>query len=239
MSRVSLILALLLTAFSAGADEVVDGYSPWRAAAGGGPLAYVGIGTLYEQYSPTDPFTVSLPGEADAGDLCALYHAYYGTAGSTVSGWTSAHTETNASFLMNLQVFTKVIGASEPNPQVANHDEVVSGAAVLCFENPTSTGADAIDGDNDGGTPGLYHVTPNITPTASPGIIISAAVLRGNGGTWSDNPDTTVLDEDNGGDGIYGLIISYAASSGTGSQGSVTYTSSNNGNTATISMAIH
>ena len=104
------------------------------------------------------------------------------------------------------------------------------GGAAQIIRFSDGTGVDTYATASSVDVTGTSHVTPNVTPTESAGIILSIAALQwGNGEpdiTFTNPPATPVVSI-----GIFGwnygipTTASYAPFTGTSSQGSVTFTS--------------
>jgi hypothetical protein len=245
--RYLLLIAALLLASPAQAQGVVDGYSAWRAAAGGGgDPDFVDTGTLLDLTALTATGTsedVDMPDSLQSGDFLVVVAAYK-TSISTPAGWTEHSTSGcyNSPWGFGLFVASHTVTTPGSEPSALTISGLPASqpfkAIILRFSDSSSV--DDVSCLNNGATQVTSHVTNDATPTNSPGLTVTAVGTRyAATHTFTGSPSTNIIASGATGGNNFGLAISYAESSGTSAQGSGTFTNNLARPDTMFTLAIH
>jgi len=211
---------------------------------GGGSIAYESIGAVFTETSleqTTGSISVDMPSGLTNGDLLVAIIVYRVIVDPTLpAGWTerTSSSADNVGWGFGVSIFTHPVtdAGSEPGSITVSgldtNREVT--AVIIRLSNGTSFDAisESIGTDTD-------HDTPDVTPTASSGLILQVAGLRSSGAYTITPPATNIVNQDSDAGLYMGLGVSYVASSGTSAQGGATFTTSVSKQDALATLAFH
>jgi len=235
-AAIALFAFCVLTGFG-GRQFWGEGEAP---SVGGGSIAYESIGDVFAG-TPSDPQDVDMPSDLANGDyLVAFVCRRSGSGTPTASGWTELSTHNHGAWGVSMTALGHSVTdyTSEPsNLSIDLPNTAGTKAVIVRFSN--ATGLDQEAGD-DNGDP-TSHPTPNITQTVGSGIILAAVCVRVTGVTTLTGtiPSTNIVNSAATADPLLVLGVSEFASSGTSSQGSVTFTTTSQGGDAVLTIGLY
>jgi hypothetical protein len=185
-----------------------------------------------------------MPSGLSNGDILVAIVVYREVVDPTFpAGWTerTSSSADNPFWGFGVSIATHVVtdAGSEPGSitisDLPDNREIT--AVIVRLSGGTSW--DAIAESNSGGSGTTDHDTPDVTPTASSGLILQVAGIR-SGTTYTITPPATNIVNQDSSYGVYmGLGISYTKSSGTSAQGGATFTTSASKEHCLATLAFH
>jgi len=218
---------------------------------GGSPpptgIAYEGTGTLFAQTGAeqtTGSITVDMPSGLTNGDLLVAVVAYkYVTDPTLPAGWTerTSSSADNSPYGFGLSIFTHPVTDAGSEPGSIDVDDLYTDAPVTAVIIRLSNAAswDAIAESVETAAGVTSHDTPDVTPTASSGLILQVATFQPGVNVTLTCPATEIVNRHANFVAYVPLGISYTTSTGTASQGGAIFTTSTGIRNALATLAFH